>query len=328
MSEGFNIEIGCERFQIGFRIDDHRLLNDSKKILRNFCVSPLENCCRVEVIPYSRHQSFPWDLSESDRFREYFIDIHRRFPANSQPEEIAGSCLGILQHLDPEEERIRHIQARIDESSTLIYSRLMSDIYFFDTESRIAFFFIKRRNRRSYMVSGIMNGLMFVLSHLLICHKGLLVHGAAVQRDNRTVLFLGLSGSGKTTISNLCRPDVCFSDDGVVIRKENDRLYVYRSPFTQVRRGGKYPGLIKGEIEKIFLLEKGNHHKIVPLRKDDLMITILMYLIHFFKYLNDETARAGFCVVKGILDTVPSCRLEFAKRGKIWEEIMSSLGRG
>jgi hypothetical protein len=322
--EVFTVEIADQTFQLNFQTEDHSLLKCSKKVLKPFSNSSGKNYCDVEVIPYSSHQIFPWKPSELEIFRDYFLKIARRFPVNDQPEKIADSSLGIIKCLDPEEEKVKRIQSGIDKKSILIYSSIMSDIYFFDTESMDAFFFIKRSHKRSHMASGIMNGLMFLLSHLLIQNKGILIHGAAIQRDSRTVLFLGLSGAGKSTVTDLCQPDVCFSDDGAVLKMEGDRLFVYRSPFTQMERHDNYPELAKGEVEKIFLLEKGNNHNILPIRKSSMMITMLISLIHFFKYLDDETALTGFYVVKEILNTVPSYRLEFAKKGKVWEKIISN----
>ena len=61
----------------------------------------------------------------------------------------------------------------------------------------------------------------------------------------------------------------------------------------------------------------------LPIRKNELMCTILIHLIHFYKYLNDETARAGFYLLKEMLDTLPAYKLEFARKRKIWDDILS-----
>ena len=145
--EGFNVEIGDQKIQLNFQAEDLSLLKYSKNALKPFSNSSRENHCVVEVFPYSGHHDFTWKPSESEIFRKYFTDIARRFPANDQPEKIADSSLEIIKCLNPEEDRIKRIQSGIEKTSTLIYSRIMSDVYFFDTESLDAILFIKRSNK-------------------------------------------------------------------------------------------------------------------------------------------------------------------------------------
>ena len=335
MNTGPGIEIGGQVFQTFFNTQDHYLLNVLKKSWKRFVIRSPEGGCRVEILPYSNCHNPGWNISELEKFRKYFLDIHRRYPSNRRFGEIVEESLNILKFLDPKSRQISTISSGIDDPQTLIYTRVGDDLYFFNTKSNMAFFFIKRRiklshgilkilirprNRLSQMMAGIMNGFMFILSHLLIHHGGLLLHGAAVQKQGRSVLFLGFSGAGKSTITRLCKPDICFSDDGTMIKKEGNHIYAYRSPFTQYKKDDDL-AIIKGKISKIFLLAKGGHHRVLPIRRNELMHTILMYLIHFYKYLNDETAQAGFHLVKEILDDHPTYKLEFAKRRIIWDNI-------
>jgi hypothetical protein len=275
----------------------------------------------VEVISRFHCRKFPWDISVLDGFKKYFLTVHRRYPSSGQAEEMTEKSLSILQYFDAGEARIRHISACITDPQVIAYSRAGTNLYFFDTRSNIAFFLVKKRIKRSNMMVSIMNGIVFVLSHLLIHNGGILVHGSAVQRDGKTVLFLGHSGAGKSTVTRLCKPDTCFSDDGVVIRKEGERVYAYHSPFSQIKKEKKSKGVVKGEIKKIFLLEKGGHNKVSPVAKNELMYTILDHLIHFYKYLNKETAQMGFHLVKKILDVVPAYKLQFAKGKDVWHDI-------
>jgi hypothetical protein len=292
---------------------------------------------RVEIVPYSQNRHFIWDPSELERFRAHFLNTHRRFPADEQIEKTIGESISSLQHLDPDGEGMRHIRARIGKTQSLIYARGGLSLFFFDTELDIAFFYLSRnailftvlmRMLNGFKVvhpalsQGFINGMMLVLSHLLIHNNGLLIHGSAVQKDGQGVLFLGPSGSGKSTVTRLCRPDVCFSDDGVIIRKEGTHVFAYRSPFRQIHDPLVNSTIVKGEIRRVFLLEKRQYQRVSSIKRSELMCVILMNLIHFFKYLSDETANAGFYLTKEILDTLPSQRLEFAGTGELWNNIM------
>lgn len=339
MEKGLNIEIGLELFHILFKKSDHRLFTLTKKELTDYLTGSSEGGCRVEVITYSHNRKFIWNLSYLDRFRNLFSIIYRRFPSNVQSEESVSLSLKILQHFNPKDEPVNSIISGFNDPNSLICSRIESNLYFFDTKRNIAFFFIKKetgrlhkligflkrpRKREYHMVIGVMNGLMFILSHRLISHGGLLLHGAALQKDNNTVLFLGSSGAGKSTITHLCRPDACFSDDGVIVRKEGDQIHAYRSPFRQIRRKEKCPDCMKGKVSKLFLLEKDEFYDIVSMKKNELMQIILLYLIHFFKHMNNETAIKGFYVVKEMVDMLPVYRLHFPKSYQKWDEIWHS----
>ena len=114
---------------------------------------------------------------------------------------------------------------------------------------------------------------------------------------------------------------MCFSDDGAVIKNEDGHVFAYYSPFRQSNGEEKKRDIMKHRIRKIFLLEKANKNRVLPLKKSELMDSILRHMIHFYKYLSDETACAGFYLIKEILDTLPANKLEFAQRGEVWNNI-------
>ncbi len=332
-----NLEIGGQALNILLPEADCRLHSTIKREWGRYIKDSDEGSCTVEVLPYSQERAYAWDTEELDRLRRYFSMIHSRFPAPDQARGATEESIRLLRHLDPEEERSRLIGSLFERPGSLLYARTGPDFFFFDTESGSVLLFIQKKAllfnillrfvngisfRQSVLMPGFINGVMFALSYMLMRNKGLLLHGSAVQKGGRTVLFLGTSGAGKSTITRLCKPDVCFSDDGAVVRKEDARVYAYRSPFTQDRRRDRKPARVRGAVDKIFLLKKGHRHVVVPVEKSEIMQAVLMHLIHFYKYLDDQTAREGFHVVKEILDAVPVYKLEFARQGKIWDDII------
>ncbi len=333
--ESLDIEIGGAVLRLIAETGDHGILRMVRRYLRTYLTHSKEVQCKAEIIPHSWCRSYPWPKSELDRFRKYFTRIHCRFPDTSQGRNPAETSLRLLQYLNPSKEGIRHVSEKI-ESQDLIYSRVGTDLFFYDIVSNTAYLFIgqiRRRFslfawiRRSFrdgqhpMRTGILNGMMFVLSRLLIYTNGLLLHGTALVKDGQGFLFLGLTGAGKSTITRLIMPDVCFSDDGAIIKKEKDHIYVYSSPFRQVEGNKKGNECLKGEIKKIFLLEKAEQNRVLPLRKSELMNMVIRYMIHFYKYLDDETAQKGFYVAKDMLETLPSYRLQFANNRDIWNHL-------
>jgi hypothetical protein len=319
---------------------DHGIFGVVKKNLRDYQTHSKEVQCKLKIIPHSWDHSYSWPKSELDRFRKYFSQIHRRFPDDTQGSNRAETSLRLLQYLDPLKESIGHISAMI-ESQDMIYSRVGIDLFFYDTASNMAYLFIGQMRRRFSLFpgirtsirteqdpewTGILNGMMFVLSRLLIYANGLLLHGTALLKNGYGFLFLGLSGSGKSTITRLIMPDVCFSDDGVIVKKEKEHVHAYYSPFRQVDGNKNRDHFLKGEIKKVFFLEKAEQNRILPLRKSELMNMIIAHMIHFYKYLDGEAARKGFFVAKDILEALPSHRLQFRKNRDIWNHIQRCDG--
>ena len=75
---------------------------------------------------------------------------------------------------------------------------------------------------------------------------GLMVHAAGVVRNERAYVFLGHSGSGKTTVARLSEDCQVLNDDLLVLWPEQASWIVYGTPFwnpTQVKPGGQHAAL-------------------------------------------------------------------------------------
>jgi hypothetical protein len=321
MEKKLDIEIAEERFQIILENGNRRFLRAIKKYLDSFLNPSGQNGCTVSVLPYSQNRIYNWPALELENLRSLFLSVQRRFPPATRLEEKVQLSLNILRHFRSEESSIRELISGIDAFQNLIYALVGVDLFLYDPEKNAAYFFIKRRLRLAGMLTALINGIMCVLSHRLIHTGGLLLHGAALRKNDTGVLFLGLSGAGKSTITRLCEPDICFSDDGVVIKDQANGIYAYRSPFGLLKANGSYHGPLKGELQKIFLLEKSTCTRVLPIAKSELMSVILKHLIHFYKYLPPEAAQLGFYTVKAILERLPVYRLQFAINTKIWDNI-------
>ena len=291
-----------------------------EKVFHGYTIPPGDAACRLRCIPFSASASHRWNSRELESFRSLSARIHGRCPPARRPNRTAAQSVDILRHCDPAAPAIRVIRHSLKQPRTFMHATSASDLFFYNPQTDTATVLLKQRARRRRMLPGILNGLMWALSYQLLQHDGLLVHGCAVRKNGRTMLFMGRSGDGKSTVARLVRPDVCFSDDGVIVRKSNGKFLVYPSPFRQFDKASD-PGSAPGEIERIFLLEKSDRHQVLSIRRSYLMQIVLAQLIHFFKFMGRESAEKGFETLRELVTSLPVFRLRFAKSGKVWDNI-------
>ena len=87
-----------------------------------------------------------------------------------------------------------------------------------------------------YRSEALSSMLRIAFSQAILSHGGISVHASAVTRLDSTYLFMGKSGTGKSTHASLwlsCFPDSeLLNDDNPIIRIQNQTAYVYGSPWS------------------------------------------------------------------------------------------------
>ncbi len=202
----------------------------------------------VSIACYDPDKTFNWSVDRLEPFIRAFQKVFDRYPFRDGDCGVAREPGNILPHLDPENETIQHITARFCQDGGIIFANTATGLFFFDpAEKKLHVFsrsvpppfpflsrlYSKPSRRKAVLMADIANGLMLALSWLLVRDGGLLLHGAGVSKSGYAALFLGLSGAGKSTVARKCRPDACFSDDGVIIKNTAGGVYIYPSIFTQ-----------------------------------------------------------------------------------------------
>ena len=106
-------------------------------------------------------------------------------------------------------------------------------------------------------------GIWVMFGVVLASHQGIAIHSSAIVHKDRVVLFLGESGTGKSTHTRLWRENIIganlLNDDSPIIRIVDGTTRVYGSPWsgkTPCYRNLSYP--IKGFLR----LSQAPHNKI------------------------------------------------------------------
>jgi len=114
-----------------------------------------------------------------------------------------------------------------------------------------------------------------VVLNILSRKSGIIVHACGISYCDKGYLFLGQSGTGKSTMANLWKnrgKAQVLSDDRIVIRGKNGQLFAYGTPW---HSDGKFFSPEKVKLERIFFLKQGKKNKVRMLNPVDAALRLL-----------------------------------------------------
>jgi hypothetical protein len=119
----------------------------------------------------------------------------------------------------------------------------------------------------------------YLMCRLLARDGGFVVHAAAVEYDGIGLLFVGHSGAGKSTMSEIAENEGArvLSDDRAIITLENGVPVVWGSPWHGSHRKGT---AARVPLRGVFLLAQDNMNSLAPLQPATALGEIFVRLIH------------------------------------------------
>jgi len=154
-----------------------------------------------------------------------------------------------LQNVDRERDPYKMIKTDKSFADFVIYSRPNEDNMLFPLEYPLA----------DLAVSG----------HLNINKIGIILHSACISLRGKGCLFAGVSGAGKSTISEIWQRDSeaeVLTDERVIIRQHNSDLWAFGTPWHGTSEIHKNMG---APIKKIFFIKHGKENRVIPISKTD-----------------------------------------------------------
>lgn len=107
-----------------------------------------------------------------------------------------------------------------------------------------------------------------ILIHHLSCKKGVIVHCAGMDCNQRVSIFPGRSGAGKSAVARLLRPIAgvsVISDDRIVIRQSGQQFTAHGTPWPGEARIAVNR---KADLGHIFFLTRATSNRVQPLTPD------------------------------------------------------------
>jgi len=112
-----------------------------------------------------------------------------------------------------------------------------------------------------------------VFAFMLHHHSGLLIHASVLVQNNRSFVFVGPEGAGKSTVRLRSQNMVCLGDDTAIIRKKGAQFYAYGSPFYQ-KTNRSYPNK-SCPLASIFTLQKTSYTMVKRLGISESLATFI-----------------------------------------------------
>ena len=157
-----------------------------------------------------------------------------------------------------------------------------------------------------------------------LCHLGgAMIHGSCVLVEGRALLFVGMSGAGKTTIARLWRSHgaMILNDERNLIRPCGGSILAGASPWhgeeNQVNRA-------TAPLAAVFCLKQSTENSLQPLTVSD-SLSRLMTTAFVPVFLPDGPART-LNALGAILERVPAYELSFTPDKRALDLCRSAIG--
>jgi hypothetical protein len=232
--------IGELRISLEFDSGDYEIFLD--KALEAFSVGPFET--PVIHLQVDTKSPFP----SLDSCRELFTSNPEGLWTIFEDKDKTGYLIA-LQNVARETSPYKIIRADRKFTDFIIYTRPNEKGMLFPLEYPLA----------DLAVSG----------HINVNKIGIILHSACVSLAGKGYLFAGVSGAGKSTMSELWQKDAkveVLTDERVIIREHANDLWAFGTPWHGTSEIHKNVG---APIEEIFFIKHGKKNGAIPISKTD-----------------------------------------------------------
>jgi hypothetical protein len=146
---------------------------------------------------------------------------------------------------------------------------------------------------------------------------GLLVHAAGLRSDGRVRLFIGQSGSGKSTVAALSPHALALNDDLIVLRRAGETWVAFGTPFWNMEADRRQGQTASGPLSGIYRLAQDRDVYLENLSP----AAATAELVANCPVINGSPTHLAALLLRcrQLADAVPVRRLHFRKDGSFWQ---------
>lgn len=165
-------------------------------------------------------------------------------------------------------------------------------------------------------------GEIVMLSFLSRHRRGVIIHACGVVDEGKGVLFAGVSGAGKSTMTNIWKPTTAtiLSDDRIIIRRMDGKLRIYGTPWhgdANVCDPGNAP------LEKLFFIVHADRNYAKPISLIDAASRLLVRC--FPPFWDKEGMQFVTDFLAQVAEEVPCYELGFVPDQSVVEFVRNML---
>lgn len=184
-------------------------------------------------------------------------------------------------------------------------------------------FIIRSNNQLLFAPERILFSCMYLATWWHILNRGLCLHSAAVARKNSGFLFLGESGSGKSTVARIS------DDEGLNVIGE-DRIFLLDKYASYQLAAGPHlnttfinNSFARPELKAIFILHKDKKDKLSIINPQSTAKHLFAALIQnsVVNHLPEQLVKQAFESICEISKKIPAYKLHFRKSPDFWQLI-------
>ena len=172
-----------------------------------------------------------------------------------------------------------------------------------------------RQNANPYSLVSV---LRIVHSLIMAERGGFLLHAASAICEGSAFLFSGVSGAGKTTMTQLAPPDVTLLTDEIsYLRPTAGGYSAFGTPFAgELARAGEN---CTAPVAGLFFLEKGPHNRVDKLPSAEAVRRLMRNILFFAE--DQGLVEKLFATACDFVARVPIRRLTFYPDARVWDEV-------
>jgi hypothetical protein len=163
--------------------------------------------------------------------------------------------------------------------------------------------------------------LRVALSLLLGETGGLIIHSAGLVDKGRAILFMGVSGSGKSTFAKFAEAEYTLSDEAVIVRQTNGAWYAFGTPFSGALEHAACN--VKARLVAFVHLSKAKEFSLTRLssRKGvgELMKTIILL------DESEKNKQLVTCNALAAAESIPIYDLKSRPSSQVWPAVLEEL---
>ncbi len=157
--------------------------------------------------------------------------------------------------------------------------------------------------------------LRILLSNLLLEQSGFLLHAATMIRDEKTFVFMGRSGAGKSTVASLSPAGSVLTDEISLVRTDGAHWKAYGTPFWgEFRAEGQNRSAPLAGIYALVQSDRNLSRRLEPKRA----LAALLGNTLFFSTTRGARERL-LEILSAMVAAVPVYEMEFLKDSSFWE---------